>query len=168
MADTFLYFAYGSNMLTRRLTARTPSAVVFGPAFAEGYRLTFAKVSSDGSGKCDIERTENPEDRVYGVLFRVDTSEAECLDAAEGLGHGYEKGSILTTSQEGPTSAITYFATKTNTTLRPYEWYKAFVVEGAVEHQLPGAYIARLRDLPAQTDLNATRREMNERLLMGS
>src|SRR5260221_8132435 len=96
MTDTFLYFAYGSNMLTRRLTAhnRAPSAVATGTAFAEGYRLTFDKVSTDGSGKCDIEGTGDPTNRVYGVLFQIASADAARLDEAEGLGHGYRKGEI--------------------------------------------------------------------------
>jgi hypothetical protein len=49
LRETLLYFAYGSKMLTRRLTARTPSAVVVGNSYVEGYRLTFDKVSTDGS-----------------------------------------------------------------------------------------------------------------------
>jgi hypothetical protein len=49
-----LIFAYGSNMLERRLTARTPSAIPVGTAYVEEYRLTFDKVSTDGSGKCEI------------------------------------------------------------------------------------------------------------------
>ena len=58
MPDTFLYFAYGSNMLTRRLTApaRAPLALATGTVFAEGRRLTFDKVSTDGSGKYDRKR----------------------------------------------------------------------------------------------------------------
>src|SRR5436309_10854406 len=89
MAGMFLYFAYGSNMLTRRLTARTPSAAAVGTGFVEGYRLSFDKVSSDGSGKCDIEPTSNPADRVYGVVFTIADAEAGALDDAEGLDRGY-------------------------------------------------------------------------------
>ena len=92
--ETVLYFAYGSNMLTRRLTIRTPSAVAVGNAYVEGYRLTFDKVSTDGSGKCDIEHTGNAADRVWGVLFRIAIAEASDLDDAEGLGHGYRKGEV--------------------------------------------------------------------------
>ena len=47
MADeTFTHFAYGSNMLLRRLRAeeRAPSAVPIGTGFLEGRRLTFDKV----------------------------------------------------------------------------------------------------------------------------
>ena len=72
-------------MFTRRLTRRTPSAAAVGIAYVEGYRLTFDKVSTDGSGKCDIEATGNAADRVYGVLFRIATAEAADLDDHEGL-----------------------------------------------------------------------------------
>ena len=64
------------DMLTRRLTERTPSAGAIGTVFAEGHRLTFDKVSSDGSGKCHIHPTGNAADRVYGVLFRISSAEA--------------------------------------------------------------------------------------------
>jgi len=78
---TFLYFAYGSNMLTRRLQNRTLSAKAVGIGYVEGHRLTFDKVSTDGSGKADIEATGNATDRVYGVLFSIDASEESALVA---------------------------------------------------------------------------------------
>ena len=51
--ETFLYFAYGSNMFTRRLKERTPSVAVADTGFVEGHRLAFDKVSRDGSGKAN-------------------------------------------------------------------------------------------------------------------
>lgn len=168
MADTFLYFAYGSNMFTRRLTARTPSAVAVGAAFVEGRKLTFDKVSADGSGKCDIEETDNPADRVNGVLFRIASEEAASLDRAEGLGHGYRKGEIQAVTPEGPVTAVAYFATQKDSKRIPYDWYKAFVLQGAIEHRLPDAYIAALRAVPAQRDSNASRRESYATLLKDS
>jgi gamma-glutamylcyclotransferase len=143
--ETFLYFAYGSNMLTSRLTLRTHSATAVGVAYVEGYRLTFDKVSTDGSGKCDIEATGNAADRVYGVLFGIATAEAADLDAHEGLGHGYRKGEVQARAASTITRAVAYFATEKEPDRLPYDWYKAFVIEGAIEHQLPAAYIASLK-----------------------
>ena len=59
--DKILYFAYGSNMFSRRLkhSTRVPSAEVVGVGSIKGYRLTFDKRSNDGSGKCDAEATTN-------------------------------------------------------------------------------------------------------------
>src|SRR5271170_4454468 len=81
----FIYFAYGSNMFTRRIAARVPSAIFSGTGYIRERRLTFNKVSIDGSGKCDIEGTANPNDLVYGVLFEIDSNEKGELDRAEGL-----------------------------------------------------------------------------------
>ena len=48
------YFAYGSNMLTRRLTgpSRAPSAVACGIASAPGFVVRFHRIGADSSGKC--------------------------------------------------------------------------------------------------------------------
>ena len=167
MPSTFLYFAYGSNMFAHRLRARTPSAVPIATAFVEGRRLTFDKVSADGSGKCDIEATGNPSDGVYGVIFRIALAEEHLLDKAEGLGHGYLKDELIAVTSNGPIPAIAYFATEKDPALSPYDWYKAFVVQGATENRLPTAYIDFIRAFPAQSDLDADRRAKNEALLAG-
>jgi hypothetical protein len=152
-------------MLTRRLKARTPSATAQGTAFVEGYRLTFSKKSTDGSGKCEIEATGNSADRVYGVLFSISTAEADALDKAEGLGHGYRKGDVQVVTTKGTSSAVTYFATEKDTARQPYNWYKDFVIAGAVEHGLPAVYIEGLRGVESQPDPDAVRRAKNEAVL---
>src|ERR1700722_17443460 len=141
MPATFLYFAYGSNMFARRLAARAPSAVRITTAFVDGRRLTFDKVSTDGSGKCDIEATGNPADRIYGVLFRIATAEERALDEAEGLGPGYRKDETTGVTSEATIAAMAYIAIVKDPKRRPYDWYKAFVLQGATENALPAAYI---------------------------
>ena len=167
MPGTYLYFAYGSNMFARRLVARTPSAVRITTAYVDGRRLTFDKVSTDGSGKCDIEATGNPADRVYGVLFKIATAEERALDEAEGLGHGYRKDEITVVTSEATIAAMAYIAIVKDPKRRPYDWYKAFVLQGATENALPTAYIESIKTVPSQPDLNATRRASNQALLTG-
>jgi hypothetical protein len=41
--------------------------------------------------------------------------------------------------------------------LRPYSWYKRFVVEGARQHGLPADYIAGIEALPAAEDPDQNR-----------
>lgn len=41
--------------------------------------------------------------------------------------------------------------------LRPYTWYKRFLVEGAREHSLPAEYIAELERIEAVPDTNEQR-----------
>jgi gamma-glutamylcyclotransferase len=165
MTDRFVYFAYGSNMLTRRLRERAPSATAVGIGFVEGHRLTFDKVSADGSGKCSIESTDDPGDRVYGVLFSIDTREAPDLDVAEGLGSGYQKADVRVVTPAGAQVAVAYIADNTNSLLLPYDWYKGFVVRGAIEHSLPAVYVRRLQTTDSQVDPDPRRRAKNEALL---
>ena len=79
--NTFLYFAYGSNMSERRLRKRVSSAKVVGTGVLKNYCLTFHKPSKDGSGKCAIECCKS--DEVYGVLFEIDKYQKCCLDKVE-------------------------------------------------------------------------------------
>lgn len=167
-ASKFLYFAYGSNMLARRLLARTPSAISIATGYAVGRRLTFDKVSSDGSDKCDIELTSNAADCVYGVLFEIPWSEKEVLDDAEGINNGYREERVSVVTPSGECQALTYVATQREPALLPYHWYKAFVVAGATEHALPISYVEWLRTIESKPDPMESRRTKNEALLFGS
>jgi len=167
---TFQYFAYGSNMLTRRLTAadRAPSAKLVGIGYVEGRRLTFDKVSRDGSGKCDAEATGKKTDRVYGVVFEIALTDEAALDKAEGLKNGYAEERVEVVTVAGETQSKTYIATKKEPVRRPYHWYKAITVAGAVEHGLPKDYVEWLRAFESIEDPNVERRAKNEALLFAS
>jgi gamma-glutamylcyclotransferase len=107
-----LYFAYGSNMLSRRLRARVPSAMPIAKGFVSEHRLTFDKVSIDGSGKCDTEKTGVPKDRVYGVVYKIDGTDKPALDRAEGLGNGYAEKCVEVVTDGGTVLAKAYYATR--------------------------------------------------------
>jgi cation transport regulator ChaC len=169
VVEAFVYFAYGSNMLSRRLRERTPSATVIGTGHVEGRRLAFHKAGRDGSAKCDIQATDAVTDKAYGVLFRIACSEKGALDRAEGLGEGYSEENLLVQRDDGTrVTAKAYIATAIEPTLRPYDWYKGLVVAGAVENGLPRAYVEWLKTCDSQPDSDATRREQNENLLLRS
>ena len=158
-SDTFLYFAYGSNMSAARLRAadRTPSANLIGAARAAGYRLVFDKVGKDGSGKADCERTGAPADVVHGAVFRIAHSDRPALDSAEGLGYGYDAFEIRVDTDLGIVSALTYLATKKDSRLKPLTWYMHHVVHGARQCGLPDAYVAAIERVTAVRDLDVGR-----------
>src|SRR3989344_5491085 len=134
--DTFIYFAYGSNMLTERLRARCPSAEIIGTANAHGYKICFEKKSKDGSGKATLIRPKNDSDIVHGVLFRINKSELPELDDAEGKDYRREdEFSVI--SSDGKVYTTTYIAKKNEAGLFPYNWYFALIVAGALQHKLP-------------------------------
>ena len=162
-----LCFAYGSNMLSSRMRhpERVPSAVPRGVGFVPGHRLTFDKVSIDGSGKCDAEATGHDGDRVHGVLYAVKKSEKPQLDRAEGLGNGYDEKAVDVVTGRGKKRAVLYYATSKNPSLKPYHWYKAYVVAGAMEHGLPFPYVEWLRTAESQQHSDIARRLAEERAL---
>ena len=167
---TFVYFAYGSNMLTRRLQAadRAPTARVIGTGFAKGRKLTFDKLGRDGSGKCDMESSDDTGDRVYGVLFRLALRDKAALDRVEGLGTGYDDRTIRVVTGDGVRNAVTYVAMMKAPRLEPFHWYKALVVAGAMEHGLPDSYIDWLRTFTSREDPQAKRRKHHENVLAGN
>lgn len=163
MARELLYFAYGSNMLSERLRRRTPSAHSSRVGYVEGHRLRWHKIGRfDGSGKCDIEPTGDPGDRVYGVVFRIACADKSTLDAAEGLGRGYGEKRVEVVTGAGALPAFAYRATAIDRRLRPFSWYKRYVVAGAIEHGLPVAYVQQLQSVAAVEDPDVRRAAEHE------
>lgn len=160
-AGTFLNFAYGSNMLTARLRERVSSARPLGTACLTGFSLRWHKVSVDGSGKCDVVEDATPGVCVWGVVFAIESAQKGSLDKAEGLGNGY--GSLkVSVMLGGATLAVqAYVATRRDAAYLPYDWYKALVVAGAREHDLPPDYVAVLKAQPCTIDTNEGRRRKN-------
>lgn len=151
---SLFYFAYGSNMSPPRLQARVPSARPLGMMRLEGHRLCFHKHSQrDGSAKCDAWHTGEPDDMVYGMLYRMAAVERPLLDHYEGLGHGYEIKDVSLISAEGEAvDAFLYYATDIKPGLQPYHWYKEHVVRGARYAGLPAAYLAAIAAIAACPD----------------
>lgn len=168
-APDFLYFAYGSNMSSRRLTApeRAPSATRVTVGYVPGRRLTFDKFSTrDLSGKCDCEATGDLTDRVYGVVYRIAMSERVALDKAEGLHHGYRDEIFTVIAEDATHRALAYVATDKRQGLAVFDWYVKHVLAGAVEHGLPLGYVHAIRQLPMVVDVDS-RPAANERALYG-
>ena len=142
---TYLYFAYGSNLSTERLQGRVPSARARCRGRLLHHSLRWHKRGRDGSGKCDIVPTDGP-GVVWGVLFDVACDEKRALDAVEGLGIGYFEKEVRIVTDDRECLALTYHANPASidAALRPFDWYRDYVVHGAREHGLPADYIREL------------------------
>ena len=161
MTDLFLYFAYGSNMLTRRLTNRVGGVTKVGIGYVPGRTLTFDKKSTDGSGKCHCPPSRD-ENRVWGILFQVPVNRMGVLDGYEGVGHGYHVEYLTVYRTDGSDTYVADPGAK-NPSLQPYHWYKQHVLSGAEEHGLPADYVSRfIRTVQSQPDPDATRRSREE------
>ena len=144
-----LYFAYGSNMSSARMTAedRAPAARVVGVGRLSGHALRFHKRGRDGSGKCDAFETGRVSDRVWGVVYDITAGDERRLDRVEGLGVGYEKRQVDVTVEDERLGCMTYLARTSHIEpcLQPLAWYVDWVIDGAVEHELPKRYVDSLR-----------------------
>ena len=151
----FLYFAYGSNMLTARLRARCPSARPLAAAVVQDFSLSFCKRGHDGSGKATLAAVTYGEGAVHGVLFEIAEAERGRLDAAEGPGYERQAQPVMVRADgERVVRAHCYVARNEarDESLIPFDWYHALVLAGALEHRLPHAYVDGVRAVSARED----------------
>ncbi len=160
-----LYFAYGSNMLNKRLQLRVPSASPLTTGIIRDYGLCYYKRGMDESGKCTIKQKEKSE--VHGVVFEMDKMEKKKLDIAEGLGNGYESDTITVETADQKLQAYTYIAERSyvDESLKPYSWYKKLVIAGAYQHHLPDRYISSALDVKTVRDMNQKRAKENRDII---
>ncbi|RUO22974.1 hypothetical protein CWE09_13660 [Aliidiomarina minuta] len=152
------YFAYGSNMSSRRLLARVPSARIVGVGVLPGYQMSFSKFSQDGSAKCCIQ--PDKKSSTLGVIFKIPQDQRYTLDRIEGQGYGYTATDVEVLTQSGESiSAFTYAGTDLKEGLKPYEWYKHHVLVGAREHDLSETYINSITRVAAIEDLDNQRHQ---------
>ena len=145
MRESFLYFAFGSNMLNARLKRRCNSARVLTTAQARGYRVAFDKLSEDTSGKANLVRGD-ASSPATGVVYEISSADARKLDAVEGPGYRRRDLFPVVCLRSGDRlDTITYTARENVAGLHPYDWYLALVLAGLAEHGIDAAYARALR-----------------------
>jgi AIG2-like family len=151
-------------MCMGRLRRRVPSATYVRIAKLAGHSFRFHKRSSDGSGKGDAFETGNPAELVWGVIFDIDEREKRVLDEAEGFGRGYLDKRATVLDESGQEHRVFLYVADANSidnSLRPYSWYKRFVIDGARQHALPEAYVSAIAAMPEVEDRDRTRDQRN-------
>ncbi|MCP5419289.1 MAG: gamma-glutamylcyclotransferase [Gammaproteobacteria bacterium] len=167
MSHRIYYFAYGSNLHPTRLRQRTPSCQSLGVAVLFSHALRFHKRGGDGSGKCNVLPTGDPQDQVYGAVYALVADERMALDRAEGLGHGY---TLVTRTLRlpGVEREIFYYSADPayiDDALRPYQWYKDLVIHGSRFHRLPLLYQRALQEVTAVPDIDPRRNALHRHIL---
>lgn len=153
----FIYFAYGSNMLVSRLTARCPSARAIGAAWVPGHEVSFSLPSAvDGSGKAGIREAAN--DKAWGVLYEISLDHRIHLDVAESHGEVYDRHDTFEVIGPGGQHYVSAtYKPLQHGVLPPYDWYLALCVAGAEQNGLPDQAIEQLRAVRAIPDPNPDR-----------
>ncbi len=139
--NSILYFAYGSNMSTKRLRGRIPNVRLIGIAVLKDYAFTCNKASKDGSSKGNITPLKGA--LTWGVVFEIPIDAISILDKAEG---GYTRNNVSVSLDGKEMECETYISQKLSTEL-PYDWYMNYIIEGAHEHGLPTDYIHALTQI---------------------
>ncbi len=135
-----IYFAFGSNMLTKRLEERIGKCGCLGRAILKKYKLAFNKLAKDGSGKANIVFTGNNDNHVYGVCFNLDEDQLNTLDEFE---IGYIRDVVKVSIGTNIMEAATYIANSeaVHDNLHINKKYLQFCIDGGKEHGLPKDYI---------------------------
>ena len=162
------YLEYGSNLHPIRLTDRIPRARLVGTSELRGYRMAFHKRSEDGSAKCTLHITADPNDIAHAAVYSLPENEITILDAIEGVGEGYDREYLSATVGGQSLDLFTYMASETYVVvdLEPYDWYKRLVLAGARYHDFPRDYIEAIAAVSSRQDADTRRRATNENLLV--
>jgi len=148
-----LYFGYGSNMPKALVEQRVGPCERIGVAYITGYTLRFHKQSYiDHSGKCNAYYTGEATDRVWGAVYRFAEDQIAAMDELEGP--GYRRATVRATMDESVVEADLYLAEPeaVNPGLPPLDSYKACVLAGARELNLPEEYIEAVEAVPSVPD----------------
>ncbi|XP_025268249.1 gamma-glutamylcyclotransferase-like [Camponotus floridanus] len=159
MTSKFLYFAYGSNLLAKRIHLSNPTAVVKDIGYIKNFRLDFQRYSTRWHGaSATIVETENSV--VWGVIWELDRSNLSTLDYQEGVQDNIYR--VLSVNVETPNGTILNCRVYQQCTnpkeymklvdlsmdRRPSPLYLDTILKGAQENNLPTDYIELLKTIP--------------------
>ncbi len=157
-------FCYGSNLLRYRIESRIGKIRSKEVVKLYKYKLNFHKKSTDGSSKANIQYTGNEFDYVLGIIIQIDEYQKAKLDKFEGKGKGYNEQKVLIVKNDDTELEVaTYIANSESIedNLLPYDWYKAYIVLGALENRFSDEYIIALKNTESKADSKFERNDMN-------
>uniref|UniRef100_A0A8C3G169 Gamma-glutamylcyclotransferase b n=2 Tax=Cyclopterus lumpus TaxID=8103 RepID=A0A8C3G169_CYCLU len=172
---TFLYFAYGSNLLKERLQLKNPSAKVHCVARLEDYGLVFGNYKGLASdrwhgGVATIEHS--PGDEVWGVVWRMSMSDLESLDNQENVTLRAYSPVELPVKTKGQELNCRTYIMNSCVYAPPSPQYLKVIMMGAEQNGLPKDYQGKLRaietnmydgPLPMMAELERARKRAKER-----
>ncbi|XP_038248253.1 gamma-glutamylcyclotransferase isoform X3 [Dermochelys coriacea] len=146
--DSFLYFAYGSNLLRERILLKNPSATFCAVANLQDFKLVFGnhqgKPSSYWHGST-ATIVQSPGDEVWGVVWKMNTSDLNSLDKQEGVEDGiYIPIEVNLPMQEGKVLTCRSYQMNDCVYDLPSPQYKKVICMGAKQNGLPTAYQKKL------------------------
>lgn len=145
---SFAYFAYGSNLLKKRLNVNCPTAQLLGVAKLADYQLAFSGRTSQrwkGSVATIIPKEGL---HMWGAVWKMSNSFIEELDKQEWVHLGVYRRIELTVELTSGEKLACVSYEQTNTTPGiPSPQYLSVIIEGAKEVGLPRDYIRTLQSI---------------------
>ena len=142
-----LYAAYASNMDPAQMLQRAPHSPMASTGWLHGWRLTFAgdDLGWEGSLATVTEDREDPEAKVFVVLYDVPTEDQANLDRWEGTELGvHRKIRTRVTTADGPVMVWLYVIDGYEGGL-PSARYVGMIADAAEVAGAPAEYVHWLR-----------------------
>ncbi|XP_047026369.1 gamma-glutamylcyclotransferase-like [Helicoverpa zea] len=157
--NTFLYFAYGSNLLKKRIHINNPSAKFLGIGQLNDHLLDFIKYSEHWRGT-SATIVPTPGAHIWGAIWRLHNDDMPALDKQEGVDtNWYFAKTVKVILPNGSSvDCRTYQQTINPPQRKPGEelpldrrpciTYLDCIINGAIECNLPEDYINELKKIP--------------------
>nr|XP_061808400.1 gamma-glutamylcyclotransferase-like [Nerophis lumbriciformis] len=147
---SFVYFAFGSNMLRERIRLDNPSATFLDTGRLKDYRLDFglwdqnAESKSWHGGAATIRESLGSE--VWGVIWTMNRDHVDSLDHQEGVHRGFYSPLEVRVESRGHGEMTCRTYQMNNFHARPTSpQYKHVICQGAQQNGLPEHYVDGLR-----------------------
>ncbi|CAG9581602.1 unnamed protein product [Danaus chrysippus] len=100
--NKFLYFAYGSNLLAKRIHINNPTAEFFSAAKLPNFRLDFQSFDTEYWNGADATIVDDGDSVVWGALWTLDVKDIPHLDEQEGIHLGeYRTRNVSVVTPDG-------------------------------------------------------------------
>ena len=144
---------------------RVPSAELVSVAEHSRHKLTFHKISNDGSSKCNLFNSGSESDLIYGAIYKLRSEHKNELDKFEGI--GYKDKQITLKHNGNEYTCFTYLAQQSHivNNLKPYHWYKKLIILGSQYLEFPDWYISLIEAVESMEDSDPARRKEKETLI---
>ncbi|MDX1582226.1 MAG: gamma-glutamylcyclotransferase family protein [Thermoanaerobaculia bacterium] len=130
-------FAYGSNLDSKQMRRRCPSARIVSSARLPGHRLAFTRYSTNWSGGV-ADVVPDPESEVWGLVWRIASNEIEILDRYEIVPTGYVRRLLPIATPGGVRrTAWTYQVARKATHVPPPTRYVDILLRACDDHGFP-------------------------------
>ena len=162
-SQPLFYLAYGSNLHPLRLQQRLSQCELIARIEIPSHRLYFHKRGEDNSGKCDLIFS-TPQDRCFGALYQIATTDAGTLDRFES---GYHRRGLTVEIAAERYQGFTYQADKPMIApdLQPFGWYLALITSGAEFLGFSAQYLQQLERTSSRSDPHPTKAEQHRQLV---